>query len=108
MSVPAFRVRAAGRHPNDDSRVMSLASVAIFKGMSGEDLQRWELACTFLEPGDGTFVFSQSDRADSVFAIVAGDGQVRIGSVDRHSKALMVEIFRAGEIFGEIGVIDGG
>ena len=24
MSVPAFRVRAAGRHPNDDSRVMSI------------------------------------------------------------------------------------
>jgi CRP-like cAMP-binding protein len=27
--------------------------------------------------------------------------------MDRNSKALMVEVFRVGEIFGEIGVIDG-
>jgi CRP-like cAMP-binding protein len=31
---------------------------------------------------------------------------VRIGAVDRHSKALMVEVFHVGDIFGEIGVID--
>jgi CRP/FNR family transcriptional regulator, cyclic AMP receptor protein len=88
--------------------LMSLASVAVFKFMTGEDLNRLELASTFVEPRNGTSIFTQGDQADSVFAIIEGDGHVRIGSVDRNSKALMVEICRAGEIFGEIGVIDGG
>ena len=42
------------------------------------------------------------------YAIIAGDGDVRIGAINRHSKALMVEVLRCGEIFGEIAVIDGG
>lgn len=87
---------------------MSLASVAAFKSMNRGDLIRLELGGTILEPRDGTTIFEQGDAADAVFSIVAGDGRVRIGAVDRHSKALMVEVFRAGDIFGEIGVIDGG
>jgi CRP/FNR family cyclic AMP-dependent transcriptional regulator len=87
---------------------MSLASIAMFRTMSAEDLLRLEQVSTILEPGDGASIFVQGDPADAVFAIVAGDGQVRIGAIDRHSKALMVEVFRAGDIFGEIGVIDGG
>jgi CRP/FNR family cyclic AMP-dependent transcriptional regulator len=87
---------------------MSLADVTVFKNMSGEDRSRLELGGTILEPRDGATIFAQGDPADAVFAIIAGDGHVRVGSVDRHSKALMVEVFRAGEIFGEIGVIDGG
>jgi CRP/FNR family cyclic AMP-dependent transcriptional regulator len=87
---------------------MLLASVEVFKGMSAEHLNRLVPACTFLEPRDGATIFEQGDRADMVCAIISGDGHVRIGAVDRHSKALMVEVFRAGEIFGEVGVIDGG
>ncbi len=87
---------------------MSLAAVGVLKNMTGEHLNRLELGGTILEPRDGATVFAQGDPADAVFAIIGGDGHVRVGSVDRHSKALMVEVFRAGEIFGEIGVIDGG
>ena len=87
---------------------MSLAAVNVFKNMGVEALNRLEAGSTVLEPRDGATVFAQDDPADAVFAIVAGDGHVRVGSIDRHSKALMVEVFRAGEIFGEIGVIDGG
>jgi CRP/FNR family transcriptional regulator, cyclic AMP receptor protein len=90
------------------SVMMSLASVAVFKEMSKDDLGRLERGGMELEPRDGAAVFAQGDPADAVYAIVAGDGHVRIGAIDRHSKALMVEVFRAGEIFGEIGVIDGG
>lgn len=87
---------------------MPLASVALFKNLSAETLGRLERGSTIMEPRDGATIVAQGDPADVVVAIVAGDGQVRIGAIDRHSKALMVEIFRAGEIFGEIGVIDGG
>jgi CRP/FNR family cyclic AMP-dependent transcriptional regulator len=87
---------------------MSLAAVAAFKGMKAEDLAQMELGSVTLEPRDGATIIAQGDPADAVFAIIAGDGHVRIGAIDRHSKALMVEVFRLGEIFGEIGVIDGG
>jgi CRP-like cAMP-binding protein len=79
----------------------------VFSGMSGEDRSRLERGSTLLEPRDGTKIFAQGDPADAVHAIVAGEGHVRIGAIDRHGKALMVEVFRTGEIFGEIGVIDG-
>jgi CRP/FNR family cyclic AMP-dependent transcriptional regulator len=87
---------------------MLLAAVAVFKNMGVEALNRLEANSALLEPRDGATVFAQDDPADAVFAIVAGEGHVRVGSIDRHSKALMVEVFHAGEIFGEIGVIDGG
>jgi CRP/FNR family cyclic AMP-dependent transcriptional regulator len=87
---------------------MSLASVLAFKGMTREALSRLELGSVTLQPCDGATIIAQGDQTDAVFAITAGDGHVRIGSVDRHSKALMVEIFRVGEIFGEIAVIDAG
>jgi CRP/FNR family transcriptional regulator, cyclic AMP receptor protein len=86
---------------------MSLHSVAVFKGLSGEALRQLEQSCVPVEPRDGEAIFSQGDAADAVYAITGGDGHVRIGAIDRHSKALMVEVLRAGEIFGEIGVIDG-
>ena len=87
---------------------MSLASVAVFKGMNVEALNRLDLGSISLEPRDGATIFAQGDPADAVFAITGGDGHVRIGALDRHSKALMVEVFHVGEIFGEISVIDGG
>jgi CRP/FNR family cyclic AMP-dependent transcriptional regulator len=87
---------------------MSLTSVTVFKGMNSEEIARLEQGSVILEPRDGATICEQGDPADSVFAIIAGDGDVRIGAIDRRSKALMVEVLRAGEIFGEIGVIDGG
>jgi CRP/FNR family transcriptional regulator, cyclic AMP receptor protein len=86
---------------------MSLHSIAVFKGLSGEALRQLEQGSVLVEPRDGEAIFSQGDPADAVYAITGGDGHVRIGAIDRHSKALMAEVFRAGEIFGEIGVIDG-
>jgi CRP-like cAMP-binding protein len=86
---------------------MSLHSIAVFKGLSGEGLRQLEQSSVQVEPRDGEAIFSQGDPADAVYAITGGDGHVRIGAIDRHSKALMVEVLRAGEIFGEIGVIDG-
>ena len=87
---------------------MSLDSIAVFKGMTGEALSRLEQGSVILEPRDGAAIFTQGDPADAVYAIIAGDGHVRIGAIDPRSKGLMVEVFRAGDIFGEIGVIDGG
>ena len=87
---------------------MSLAAVTIFKSLSSDELGRLEQGSVILEPRDGATIFEQGSPADAVYAIVSGDGHVRIGVIDRNSKALMVEVFRVGDVFGEIGVIDGG
>ena len=57
---------------------------------------------------DGVRLFAQGDPADAVYAITGGAGHVRIGVMGRSTKGLMVEVFRSGDLFGEIGVIDGG
>jgi CRP/FNR family cyclic AMP-dependent transcriptional regulator len=85
--------------------VMPLTSVNAFKGMTAAELSRLEQGSVTLEPRDGATIFAQGDPADAVYAIIGGDGHVSIGAIDRHSKALMVERFGTGEIFGEIGVI---
>ncbi len=39
--------------------------------------------------------------------MLEGRGRVRVGAPDNAAKRLMVEVFRAGDVFGEIGVLDG-
>jgi CRP/FNR family cyclic AMP-dependent transcriptional regulator len=71
-------------------------------------------ACTRLAEGarrvataDGAPLFAQGDPPDAVYAVLEGRGRVRVGAPDSAAKRLMVEVFRAGDIFGEIGVLDG-
>jgi CRP-like cAMP-binding protein len=93
-------------HRSDNT--MSLASISLFKDLSDAERHRLLQGSTTFEPRDGAAIFTQGDPADSVYGIVAGDGHVRLGTVDRRSKALMVEVLRAGDVFGEIGVVAGG
>ncbi len=86
----------------------ALLEVAPFKGVDHVELDRLEATGRIVEPRDGSKVFSEGDEADAVYAVVGGSGHVRIGAIDRSSKGLMIEIFGVGDIFGEIGVIDGG
>lgn len=88
--------------------VMSaLRRIAAFQGIDPVELARIEEMGRLLELRDGATVFAQGDPADAVYAIVGGTGHIRIGSLDRSSKGMMIEIFAAGDIFGEIGVIEG-
>jgi CRP-like cAMP-binding protein len=86
----------------------ALLGVTAFKGLELAELDRIEARGRIIETRGRTQVFAQGDPADAAYAIVAGDGHVRIGSIDRSSKGLMIEVFRVGDVFGEIGVIDGG
>lgn len=86
-----------------------LAKVGVFANLSDDGLRRLERGTTTLEPPSGTRLFAQGDRADAVYAIVGGEGRVETGAAnDRQDKRLMIEVFWAGDIFGEIGVVDPG
>jgi CRP/FNR family transcriptional regulator, cyclic AMP receptor protein len=86
----------------------ALLAVTAFAGMDERALDRIEARSRPIEYQDGARIFAQGDVADAVYAIIGGDGRVRIGSIGRGSKGLMVQMFHKGDIFGEIGVIDGG
>ena len=57
--------------------VMSLHSIAVFKGLSGEAIRQLEQSSVPMEPRDGEAIFSQGDPSDAVYAITGGDGHVR-------------------------------
>jgi len=84
-----------------------LASVEIFSDVPGPTLRQIERGSIALEPKNGSLVFRQDDPSDAIYAIVAGEGFVRIAAASAASKVLMVEVFRRRDVFGEIGVIDG-
>lgn len=85
-----------------------LSQIELFRAMEADDLRLLEQGSRSFEPQHGMQIFAQGDPADSVYAIVAGDGRVRIEAADQRGKVLMVEVFKTGDIFGEIGVLDGG
>jgi len=84
-----------------------LVGVAAFKDIAEPVLDRIEARSRAVDFHDGAQIFAQGDAADAVYAIIGGPGRVRIGAVGRDSKGLMVEILGTGDIFGEIGVMDG-
>ena len=113
--LPALTMAAgppSGRHSraclDRNTHLSLLTSVAAFAGLDPTERDRLERAGTVSEPRDGTTVFDQGDPGNAIYAIVGGDGHVRIGTINRRSKSRMVEIFRVGDTFGEIGVIDSG
>jgi len=83
-----------------------LAGIVVFRGLPEAALQRLWRASTTLEPPSGTRLITQGDKADAVFAVLGGEGHVRIGAADRRGKSLMLAIFRTGDIIGELGVIE--
>jgi CRP/FNR family transcriptional regulator, cyclic AMP receptor protein len=87
--------------------VTELSGVGSFAGMTEAELGQLWAGGRVLTPRDGGRVFSQGDAADAVYVVLSGDGHVRIGAISQASKGLMVELCQAGDIFGEIGVIDG-
>jgi CRP/FNR family cyclic AMP-dependent transcriptional regulator len=84
-----------------------LGRITLFRTLSAEALTRLADTARRVSPADGAPLFAQGDPPDAVFAVLEGRGRVRVGAPDTAAKRLMVEVFRSGDIFGEIGVLDG-
>jgi CRP/FNR family transcriptional regulator, cyclic AMP receptor protein len=88
--------------------VRELSIVTAFKALPPDTLAVLERGASLTNFPDGANIFRQGDAAGHVCAVVSPQGRVRVGSADDAGKALMVEVFATGELFGEIAVIDGG
>ena len=69
-----------------------LESVKIFARVPDEARRGIEAASLVLDPRDGAALFRQGDPADALYAIVAGDGFVRIAAASATSKVLMTRV----------------
>jgi CRP/FNR family cyclic AMP-dependent transcriptional regulator len=84
-----------------------LGRITLFRDLPRPALDRLAEGARRLAPADGAPLFAQGDPSDAVYAVLEGRGRVRVGVPDSAAKRLMVEVFRAGDVFGEIGVLDG-
>lgn len=92
---------------SDTRLIEELGHLGLFQGLPPEALARLAEGARRVAPADGATLFAQGDPPDAVYAILEGRGRVRVGAPDNAAKRLMVEVFRAGDVFGEIGVLDG-
>ncbi|MBW6401873.1 Crp/Fnr family transcriptional regulator [Roseomonas sp. HJA6] len=92
---------------SDPRLAEDLGRMTLFRDLSAEALARLADSARRIAPADGAPLFAQGDAPDAVYAVLEGRGRVRVGAPDSAAKRLMVEVFRTGDIFGEIGVLDG-
>lgn len=91
---------------SDPSLIEDLSRISLFQGLPAAALQRIADGSRRLQPPDGAPLFLQGDPSDALFAVLGGRGRVRVGVPDAAAKRLMVNVFRAGDVFGEMGVLD--
>ncbi|MBR0673944.1 Crp/Fnr family transcriptional regulator [Neoroseomonas soli] len=92
---------------SDTRLAEELGRIALFRDLPPAALARLAEGARRVAPSDGAPLFAQGDPPDAVYAVLEGRGRVRVGAPDNAAKRLMVEVFRAGDVFGEIGVLDG-
>jgi CRP-like cAMP-binding protein len=83
-----------------------LDSAPAFRNVAAADLARLAASATALSLRDAQSIFARGDEAGRVYLILSGT--VRISTLAPTGKRIVVEIFKRGELFGEIAAIDGG
>jgi CRP-like cAMP-binding protein len=97
--------------PNDAVPMNSLTAKAVlqrnylFRGLPAAALERIASLATRRAYKKGTVIFSQGDRGDSLFGVVAG--RVRISASGAGGQEVFLNIMEPGDTFGEIAVMDG-
>ena len=104
--APGFRGAFQMSVAPEAGSLHSLQSVPFFRDFGSADFRGLLRTATTMEMAAPSQIFGQGDPPDSAYFIASGEGCVRIGASDRQGKALMVEVFQVGDLFGEIGVIE--
>ncbi len=87
-------------------RIAFLRDHPIFGALGVELLQQLRSHALQKSVARGTTIFSKGDVGTSLFAIL--DGQVKVVSFSSQGKNAVFNILGAGDIFGEIALLDGG
>jgi CRP/FNR family cyclic AMP-dependent transcriptional regulator len=87
------------------TRVHLLRGSHLFAGMPADALQTLALGMKQRQACPTEAIFLRTDEASAMFAILVGQVRIVIGSADGREHVLRV--LGPGEMFGEIGVLDG-
>ncbi len=89
-----------GRKPGLRERALPLETNRLFEGLSLEERDRAIASCIRKRYGRGERVFSAGDRPEFLYLLEAG--HVKLASIDEKGSERILNIFRPGDIFGEI------
>jgi CRP-like cAMP-binding protein len=79
----------------------------VFQGLSEEELARIEALCEKRDFAEGTLIVEEDGRADQIFVILTGRVDIEIRSPEGGKRAQKIATLRAGELFGEVSLVDG-
>jgi CRP/FNR family transcriptional regulator len=82
-----------------------LRAVPIFARLDGGQLRLLSASLSSRSFARGATIFHQGDEGDVLYLIVRG--QVRIYTVSQLGQELSVKVFRDGDFFGELALLDG-
>lgn len=83
----------------------ALESVALFRGLASETLERVKRRCSCRQYGPHESIVGHLDESDDVFFLLTGTARVAIRSVD--GKVVTFRELGPGSMFGEYAAIDG-
>jgi CRP-like cAMP-binding protein len=87
-----------------DANRQYLRSVGIFAGVSPEELRDLATRMQAREYQPGAVIVGQEDAGDSLFVIT--EGRVKVVLYGDSGREVILSILRAGEIFGEMSLLD--
>jgi CRP/FNR family transcriptional regulator, cyclic AMP receptor protein len=89
----------------DQSAVELLKSVALFSDLEGEELERFSHVAVPRSFPAGTRVFHEGDDSDACY--IVKEGSFRVTREHSDGRAITLATLGAGEIFGELAMLDG-
>jgi adenylate cyclase len=78
----------------------------LFAGLSGELLHEIASSASKTTLGSGQILFRKGDRANALWGVVSGRIVTQVTAGD--GKELVLDVYDAGDVFGEVGVLDFG
>lgn len=78
----------------------------LFAGLNGELLHDIAASATIKTLGSNETLFRKGDRADEIWGVLSGRVVLQVTTGD--GKELVLDVFEAGDVFGEVGVLDFG
>lgn len=90
---------------NRDKGRNALLSSTLFQAMKLEELDGILRLATERRYRKGQTIFQQGDPGSSMMAVLSG--RVRIGAISLDGKEITLNMIDAGEVFGEIALLDG-
>jgi CRP/FNR family transcriptional regulator, cyclic AMP receptor protein len=104
LSCGAALMRDA-KKPSLETRLRLLNTHPFFAALEPADLERLSSYVRSVQVDRGEILFRKGDPGQSLFIVV--EGLIKIGVPAADGRELVLNLMRAGEVFGEIALIDG-